>query len=144
MSKNGRVKKRVRHEVCLVSARHFKNVPGRKTDVSDCRWLQHLHAVGLLRGSFRPEQVICATRTLLRHRQNLVEMASVHVLHMQKSMEQMNLKLQHVIRRYHGSERTSDHSGRRTGSQDTGRFAPWDDPGQRGDHRQVAGGELPR
>jgi len=84
-------------EVCLVNARHFKNVPGRKTDASDCQWLQYLHAVGLLRGSFRPEQVICATRTLLRHRQSLVEMASVHVLHMQKSMEQMNLKLQHVI-----------------------------------------------
>ena len=84
-------------EVCLVNARHFQNVPGRKTDVMDCQWLQYLHSVGLLRGSFRPEQVICATRTLLRHRQNLVQMAAEHVLHMQKSMEQMNLKLQHVI-----------------------------------------------
>jgi transposase len=84
-------------EVCLVNARHFQNVPGRKTDVSDCQWLQYLHAVGLLRGSFRPEQLICATRTLLRHRQNLIQMAAEHVLHMQKSMEQMNLKLQHVI-----------------------------------------------
>ena len=84
-------------EVCLVNARHFQNVPGRKTDVLDCQWLQYLHSVGLLRGSFRPEQVICAARTLLRHRQNLVQMAAEHVLHMQKSMEQMNLKLQHVI-----------------------------------------------
>lgn len=84
-------------EVCLVNARHFQNVPGRKTDVLDCQWLQYLHSVGLLRGSFRPAQVICATRTLLRHRQNLVQMAAEHVLHMQKSMEQMNLKLQHVI-----------------------------------------------
>lgn len=84
-------------EVCLVNARHFQNVPGRKTDVLDCQWLQYLHAVGLLRNSFRPEQVICAVRTLLRHRQNLVQMAAEHVLHMQKSMEQMNLKLQHVI-----------------------------------------------
>jgi transposase len=84
-------------EVCLVNARHFQNVPGRKTDVLDCQWLQYLHSVGLLRGSFRPGQVICATRTLLRHRQNLVQMGAGHVLHMQKSMEQMNLKLQHVI-----------------------------------------------
>lgn len=84
-------------EVCLVNGRHFQNVPGRKTDVLDCQWLQYLHAVGLLRASFRPDQVICAVRTLLRHRQNLVEMAGQHVLHMQKSMEQMNLKLQHVI-----------------------------------------------
>jgi transposase len=72
-------------------------VPGRKTDVEDCRWLQYLHSVGLLRGSFRPEPVICAVRTLLRHRQNLVELAAEHVLHMQKAMEQMNLKLTHVI-----------------------------------------------
>ena len=84
-------------EVCLINARHFKNVPGRKTDVQDCQWLQYLHAVGLLRGSFRPDQVICAVRTLQRHRQSLIQMASEHVLHMQKSMEQMNLKLQHVI-----------------------------------------------
>lgn len=84
-------------EVCLVNARHFKNVPGRKTDVQDCQWLQYLHAVGLLKGSFRPDQIICAVRTLQRHRQNLIQMASEHVLHMQKSMEQMNLKLQHVI-----------------------------------------------
>jgi transposase len=41
-------------EVCLVNARHVKNVPGRKSDVADCQWLQYLHAVGLLRGSFRP------------------------------------------------------------------------------------------
>ena len=84
-------------EVCLVNARHFHNVPGRKTDVCDCQWLQYLHAVGLLRGSFRPELTICAMRTLLRHRQNLVEMAAEHVLHMQKAMEQMNVKLTHVI-----------------------------------------------
>jgi transposase len=84
-------------EVCLVNARHFHNVPGRKTDVCDCQWLQYLHAVGLLRGSFRPEQVICAVRTLLRHRQSLVQMAAEHVLHMQKAMEQMNVKLTHVI-----------------------------------------------
>ena len=84
-------------EVCLVNARHFHNVPGRKTDVLDCQWLQYLHSVGLLRGSFRPEQVICAVRTLLRHRQNLVQMAAEHTLHMQKAMEQMNVKLSHVI-----------------------------------------------
>src|SRR6202140_2560339 len=55
-------------EVCLVNARHVKNVPGRRTDVSDCQWLQFLHSVGLLRASFRPEQAICMIRSLLRHR----------------------------------------------------------------------------
>ena len=64
-------------EVYLVNARHVQNVPGRRTDVSDCRWLQYLHAVGLLRASFRPPQAVCALRSLLRHRDNLIKQASV-------------------------------------------------------------------
>lgn len=84
-------------EVCLVNARYFQNVPGRRTDVGDCQWLQHLHAVGLLRGSFRPPQQICALRSLWRHRESLVEMAAVHVLHLQKALDQMNLQIHHVL-----------------------------------------------
>jgi transposase len=84
-------------EVYLVNARHVKNVPGRRTDVSDCQWLQFLHSVGLLRGSYRPEQEVCAVRSLLRHRESLVQMAATHVNHMQKALDQMNLQLHHVI-----------------------------------------------
>jgi transposase len=84
-------------EVCLVNARHVKNVPGRRTDVSDCQWLQFLHSVGLLRASYRPEQEVCAVRSLLRHRESLVQMAATHVNHMQKALDQMNLQLHHVI-----------------------------------------------
>ena len=84
-------------EVCLVNARYFQNVPGRRTDVGDCQWLQHLHAVGLLRGSFRPPQQICALRSLWRHRESLVEMAAVHVQHVQKALDQMNLQIHHVL-----------------------------------------------
>jgi transposase len=84
-------------KVWLVNARHVKNVPGRKTDVSDCQWLQYLHTVGLLRASFRPEQQVCAVRSLLRYRESLVEMAAVHLQHMQKALDQMNLQLHHVI-----------------------------------------------
>ena len=84
-------------EVCLVNARHVKNMPGRRTDVSDCQWLQFLHSVGLLRASYRPEQEVCAVRSLLRHRESLVQMAATHVNHMQKAMDQMNLQLHHVI-----------------------------------------------
>jgi transposase len=73
------------------------NVPGRKTDVSDCQWLQYLHSVGLLRASFRPEQAVCAVRSVLRHREGLVQIASTHVQHMQKALDQMNLQLHHVI-----------------------------------------------
>jgi len=84
-------------KVCLVNARYVKNVPGRKSDVSDCQWLQYLHAVGLLRASFRPEQQICAVRSLMRYRESLVQMAAVHLQHMQKALDQMNLQLHHVI-----------------------------------------------
>ena len=84
-------------EVCLVNARHVKNVPGRRADVSDCQWLQFLHSVGLLRASYRPEQEVCAVRCLLRHRESLVQMAATHVNHMQKALDQMNLQLHHVI-----------------------------------------------
>jgi transposase len=84
-------------EVCLVNARHVKNVPGRKSDVQDCQWLQYLHSVGLLRGSFRPPQQVCALRALMRHRQTLVTMASAHIQHMQKALTQMNLQIHHVL-----------------------------------------------
>ena len=84
-------------KVFLVNARHVKNVPGRKTDVEDCQWLQYLHTVGLLRASFRPEQAVCNVRSILRHRDSLVQMASVHIQHMQKALDQMNLQLHHVI-----------------------------------------------
>ena len=82
---------------CLVSARHMKNVPGRRTDWHECQWLQYLHSTGLLRAAFRPDQEVCAVRTLLRHRNELVQMASQHVLHMQKALTQMNFQIQHVI-----------------------------------------------
>ena len=84
-------------DVCLVNARHVKNVPGRKTDVQDCQWLQYLHSVGLLRASFRPPETVCAVRALLRHRETLVQGAATHTQHMQKALNQMNLQLHHVI-----------------------------------------------
>jgi transposase len=84
-------------EVFLVNAQHVKNVPGRKTDVSDCQWLQYLHSVGLLRSSFRPPGAICAIRSLWRHRGSLIQMAAEHVLHMQKALDQMNLQLHRVL-----------------------------------------------
>ena len=84
-------------EVCLVNARHCKNLPGRKTDVQDCQWLQYLHAVGLLRGSFRPPETVCAVRSLLRHRDGLVRAAATCVHRLHKALTQMNIQLQHVI-----------------------------------------------
>ena len=84
-------------EVLLVNARHFKNVPGRKSDVSDCEWLRELHTVGLLHGSFRPTDAIVALRGYLRHRQTLVESASTYTQRQQKALVQMNLQLPLVV-----------------------------------------------
>ena len=84
-------------EVKLVNARHVKDVPGRKTDISDCQWLQRLHTYGLLNGSFRPNDQVCVLRSYWRHRDNLVRYASAHVLHMQKALTEMNIQLHKVI-----------------------------------------------
>ncbi len=83
--------------VLLVNARHVKNVPGRKSDVSDCQWLQQLHTFGLLRGSFRPTAEITALRTLMRHRDTLVAEAASCIQRMQKALTLMNLQLHNVI-----------------------------------------------
>jgi transposase len=84
-------------DVKLVDAHQARQVPGRKTDVKDCQWLQELHTYGLLRGAFRPEDEVCVLRSYLRQRSMLVAMASRAVQHMQKALEQMNLKLTEVV-----------------------------------------------
>jgi transposase len=84
-------------EVCLVNPRHVKNVPGRKTDVMDCQWLQYLHSVGLLRGAFRPAAEVRGVRALWRQRDALVRHSSWHIQHMHKALDQMNLQIHHVL-----------------------------------------------
>lgn len=84
-------------EVKLVNAHQVKTVPGRKSDVLDCQWLQQLHSYGLLSGSFRPDDKICVLRSYLRQRENLIQSASTHVQRMQKALTQMNLQLHRVI-----------------------------------------------
>ena len=84
-------------EVFLVNARHIKNVPGRKSDVIDCQWIQQLHSYGLLRASFRPDQSICILCAYLRQRESLIQSTSQQVLHMQKALAQMNVLLMNVV-----------------------------------------------
>jgi len=84
-------------EVYLVNARHIKNVTGRKTDILDCQWIQQLHTYGLLQPSFRPPEAICALRALVRHRSNLIKSCTREIQHMQKALQQMNVKLTNVI-----------------------------------------------
>ena len=91
--------------VMLVDPRRIKNVPGRKTDVLDCQWLQQLHTYGLLSGAFRPDGEVRRLRSYLRQRAMLVQYASHHIQHMQKALTQMNVKLQHVISRHHRQDR---------------------------------------
>lgn len=83
--------------VILVNARHISNVPGRKTDVLDCQWIQQLHSFGLLNGGFQPDKMIAPIRSLTRHRANWVTNAAKHIQHMQKALRLMNLNLDRVV-----------------------------------------------
>jgi len=84
-------------EVVLVNARMLHNVPGRKTDMHDCQWLQLLHSCGLLQGSFRPKDAICRLRALQRQRANLVEARTRFVQWMQKALDQMNVRVHRAV-----------------------------------------------
>jgi transposase len=84
-------------EVKLVNAHHVKTLPGRKTDVLDCQWLQQLHSYGLLSGSFRPEDETCVLCSYIRQRDSLIRSASVHIQRMQKALTQMNIQLHQAV-----------------------------------------------
>jgi transposase len=85
-------------EVLLVDPSYTRQLRGRpKTDRRDCQWIYRLHSVGLLAAAFRPDEQTCRLRAYLRLRANLVRAASRHVQHMQKALEQMNLKLTEVL-----------------------------------------------
>jgi transposase len=84
-------------EVLLVNARDIRNVPGRKSDIKDCQWIQQLHSFGLLRGSFRPKEQICQIRAMVRQRDTLVKNSGEHVQRMQKALTQMNIQIHKVI-----------------------------------------------
>jgi transposase len=84
-------------EVCLVNAKHVKNVTGRKEDESDAEWIQKLHSCGLLKASFQPDNITRTLRDLVRHRKNLVCTSSGYINRIQKALELMNIKLHTVI-----------------------------------------------
>jgi transposase len=84
-------------EPVLVNARQLHNVPGRKTDFSDCQWLQVLHRCGLLRGSFRPGEAITRLRALQRQLANLVQERTRCVQWMQKALDQMNIQVHRAV-----------------------------------------------
>lgn len=89
-------------DVFLVNGRDVKNVPGRKSDVADCQWLQQLHSFGLLRPCFIPDDITRQLRTYTRLRHDHLSMAAQHIQHMQKSLILMNIKLSNVISQING------------------------------------------
>lgn len=85
-------------EVVLVDTRTLGRVPGRpKSDRRDCEWIQRLHACGLLRGAFRPSEQVCVLRTLMRDRATLIAERSDWLRRMQKSLDQMNVRLHRAV-----------------------------------------------
>ncbi len=85
-------------EIVLVNTRELARVPGRKkTDRVDCRWTQRLHSCGLLKGSFRPNEPVCMLRTLVRDKGNLVAEAGDWLRRMQKSLDQMNVRVHRAV-----------------------------------------------
>lgn len=81
----------------LVNARNVKNVPGRKSDVLDCQWLQQLMSYGLLSGAYRPVDEVCVVRAIVRHRDSLIQEQARQVQRMEKALVQMNLRLGEVL-----------------------------------------------
>ncbi len=85
-------------QVFLVDPRQTRHAPGRpKSDVLDCQWIARLHSYGLLTASFRPDDQVVVLRGYLRQRQMLIAYAGQHVQHMQKALEQLNVKLTEVV-----------------------------------------------
>jgi transposase len=85
-------------EVFLVDPSYTKQLRGRpKTDRRDCQWIYRLHSVGLLAAAYRPDAKTCTLRSFLRQRQALIRYAARHIQHMQKALEQMNVKLTEAL-----------------------------------------------
>lgn len=86
-------------QVLLVDTRQLAQVPGRnkKTDPVDCEWIQRLHSCGLLKGSFRPREDVCMLRTLVRDKGNLVAESGDWLRRMQKSLDQMNVRVHRAV-----------------------------------------------
>ena len=90
-------------DVWLVDGRQTKQVPGRKTDVKDCQWIQQLHSYGLLNRCFVAEADIKELRAYQRLREDHIRSASMHINHMHKALTEMNIRLTEVLSQIHGT-----------------------------------------
>lgn len=90
-------------DVWLVDGRSTKQVPGRKTDVKDCQWIQQLHSYGLLSRCFVADDLVQELRGYQRIREDHIRSASMHINHMQKALTLMNIRLKEVLSQIHGA-----------------------------------------
>jgi len=90
-------------EVILTDARQLQRVPGRKTDATDCEWIQTLHSCGLLQACFRPEDRICQLRSLTRAKATLIAERADWLRRMQKALDQMNVRVHRAVSQIHGT-----------------------------------------
>ncbi len=85
-------------QVILCNGKFTKNIKGRKSDVQDCQWIQKLHTIGLLSGSFLPDEATEQLRTYCRHRANLLDHTADTTRKMQKYLRLLNLRLDVVVK----------------------------------------------
>jgi transposase len=117
-------------EVLLVCTRDLARVPGRKkTDRVDCQWIQRLHSCGLLRGSFRPPEQICLLRTLVRDKATLEAEQADWIRRMQKSLEQMNVRVHRAVSDIEGATGMAIVRAIVAGERDPAELAKLRDPG---------------
>jgi transposase len=126
-------------EVRLVDARQTRALPGRpKSDVHDCQWIHRLHSCGLLQGAFRPDDQVVVLRSYLRQRQMLISCASDHIRHLQKALEQLNVKLPEVVSDITGVTGMSIIKAILAGERDPLALAKLRDPRCKQDERTIA------
>ena len=134
-------------EVKLVDARQLKRVPGRKSDVVDCQWLQQLHTFGLLAGAFRPDDQICVLRSYMRQRAMLVAVRRPARPAHAEGAGPDEPPARSGPRRHHRGDRDEDHpggAGRRARPAPAGGAAAWEVQALRGDDRRGVAGGLAR
>jgi transposase len=115
-------------EVCLVDARATKQVAGRKSDISDCQWIQELHSYGLLKQAFIPEAQIATLRSYVRQRDRWVADAGRAIQHMQQALELMNIKLTEVVNDITGTTGMAIIDSILAGERDAGRLSELRNP----------------
>ncbi len=126
-------------EVVLAGTRELRHVPGRKkTDRIDCKWIQRLHSCGLLRGSFRPPEQICMLRTLVRDKANLVAERADWIRRMQKSLDQMNVRVHRAVSDLQGVTGMAIIRAIVAGERNPVELAKWREPGCRKSEQEIA------